>query len=267
MTIPQKNPTRPARAFTIIELMVVVSIIVVLVGLLLPATKRSLDTAKEGSCASNVRQIGIGMINYNTDTRYLPSSYPRYAAMSVNKVSELCVAWPAQIRLYATGGNAIFYCPIAESSTKWNTMNPDSGNPARYGYAAGEYWVAANSPGGTSYGHNNDGTRSHASLVAPVLGLSDDPDNPNAYCSLTVVRQPSQFICIGDSRIDGIWDAFIDYTDPGEDLATRHHGGAYLVFGDGHVAWVNSPEYKDNSFCLCIDPMRGRMWNNDFIYP
>jgi len=33
-----------------------------------------------------------------------------------------------------------------------------------------------------------------------------------------------------------VWDAFIDYQVGGEDLPFRHHGGANIIFYDGHVA-------------------------------
>jgi len=29
---------------------------------------------------------------------------------------------------------------------------------------------------------------------------------------------------------------------------------------------VNSPAYEDHSGCGCIDPLKARMWNNDFLF-
>jgi prepilin-type N-terminal cleavage/methylation domain-containing protein/prepilin-type processing-associated H-X9-DG protein len=253
------------RGFTLIELLVVVTIIVVLLSMLVPGMGKAVDAAMETQCKSNLRQNGAGMIGYGVETGVLPASY--MGGQTLNSSDGIAVAWPAQVRAYANDSTDIFYCPMAEPETRWvRTMG--SSNPAKYGYDAGEYWVSGYLPGGTSYGHNNDGTRTHWSAVGNgKCGMSDNPDDPNQYVRVTLLRQPSQFICIGDSKIDGVWDAFIDYQVGGEDLAIRHHGGANIIFYDGHVAWVNSPEYEDNSGCGCIDPLKARMWNNDFLFP
>jgi len=53
--------------FTLIELLVVIAILALLAGLLFPAISRSLATAKRSACASNLRQIGIGVQTYLMD--------------------------------------------------------------------------------------------------------------------------------------------------------------------------------------------------------
>jgi prepilin-type N-terminal cleavage/methylation domain-containing protein/prepilin-type processing-associated H-X9-DG protein len=68
----QINPTRAAvgnllPAFTLIELLVVIAIIGILSALLLPALGRSKNSAQRIQCASNLRQLGIGMQLYWND--------------------------------------------------------------------------------------------------------------------------------------------------------------------------------------------------------
>jgi prepilin-type N-terminal cleavage/methylation domain-containing protein len=60
------------KSFTLIELLVVVAIIAVLVSLLLPALKKVRDEAKVTQCKSNLRQLGMSMVLYQNDYKYLP---------------------------------------------------------------------------------------------------------------------------------------------------------------------------------------------------
>ena len=59
-------------AFTLVELLVVIAIIGILVGLLLPAVQAAREAARRMQCSNNVKQMVLGMHNYESSYKSFP---------------------------------------------------------------------------------------------------------------------------------------------------------------------------------------------------
>lgn len=235
--------------FTLVELLVVIAVLAVLLAILTPMAARAINYAKETTCRSNLRQIGVGSTAYATETGYLPPSY-------IGGRPYVTAVWPALVRQFS-GSTEVFYCPMAPKEAKWEVAF-GSGLAAAYGYAADEVRLRAGGSGSWpfSYGHNNGGTRDGS---RPQLGMGD----PWNMALMSSMRAPANFIMYADAMINGNWDHFIDEDNPGEEPSVRHRGGSFFVFGDMHVEHIMPGPYQDHGNTGANNPEYRRRWNLD----
>lgn len=84
MQIPKNN--KLSRAFTLVELLVVISVIGLLMGILIPALNKARGVASRTYCMSNLRQIGVAFRAYLDDNRdiFPPACNIAYAITDTN---------------------------------------------------------------------------------------------------------------------------------------------------------------------------------------
>ncbi len=119
------------RAFTLIEILVVISIIAILAALLFPVFGRARENARRASCQSNLKQIGIAIAMYRED---FDGVNPRHRSCPDVADSACADVFPATA---VTGPNEVWWAPFANSSVAADLeLSPDS-QVARPNYHAG----------------------------------------------------------------------------------------------------------------------------------
>jgi prepilin-type processing-associated H-X9-DG protein len=220
-----------------VELLVVIAIIAILAALLMPAFSKARAIANSGTCKSRLRQIGLGMAMYLSESR-------RYPPMWDTDTSQSCFEkFYPYYPLSCT--NASWHCPtyIANKGTVKFSTSPQERIC-------------------TSYSYNWRGTGRKAQYGLN-FGLGHLPRNAAPEPE---VLAPSEMYTVADSRpirsdqpdaIEGdIKMQIYGFAEKLQESAPSHSQGYNVLFGDGHVALLKRRDYL-------YPPRSAQHWNRD----
>lgn len=105
------QPGKRRNGFTLIELLVVIAIIAILAAILFPAFAKAREAARKASCASNLKQIGIGVMQY---TQEYDERYPDVKAPTTPPDPTI-PDFPVLLNPYLKSKD-IYRCPSASSN-------------------------------------------------------------------------------------------------------------------------------------------------------
>src|SRR4051794_6999870 len=212
--MPERPTPFARRAFTLVELLVVIGVIAVLIALLLPALNKAREASNRTMCLSNLRQIHVAFSLYSLANRdQVPVGY-RTASKQFNSMIYSTTAggkWVLFGLLYDAGylrDRRVFFCP-SEKNPKFAFDTPENPFPAASAAAPSKNIQAG-------YG------------ARPQDAIPDDLTNP------PLTDPPFAMPHLIRFRNSAI---LADLTSARNRVIARHRTGINVLYGNGAARW------------------------------
>ncbi len=263
------SPRRPGAGFTLIELLVVIAIIAILAAILFPVFAKAREKARQASCASNLKQIGLACLQYEQDyDEILPKTWYGPGGYGDSNPATPTYKWMDAVQPY-TKSTQVFHCP------------DDSGGLV--GGATG-YYIPYTQPGGT--GHANYGSYAMAaygydetdkSLQGPGNPVNPgDPNSPGINASQ--LQSPATTIWVSDG--DGAAQSDCNLNSGIKKITEGSYAGVgcaakyppNIIDGDGVLFRHGGPDISNVLWCdghvkgWKIDQLMKQDSNNVYVY-
>lgn len=203
--------------FTLIELLVVIAIIAILAAILFPVFARARENARRTSCASNLKQLALGLLMYTQDN---DGGLPAYARNGSATWAKLYLPTIDYVK-----NDQVYRCPSAPTS-----------DFAASDYRGGQYGLTWNNEG-------TSGVNWSVLFANPVTRFTARIDGvPDAVKTCLIGETwTAGGTYVGQRYNDTGWASaqFRVATGSWENLLPdRHLEGANYAFVDGHVKWL-----------------------------
>jgi prepilin-type N-terminal cleavage/methylation domain-containing protein/prepilin-type processing-associated H-X9-DG protein len=241
---------RGLKAFTLVELLVVISIVALLLSLMLPALGRARESAKRTLCMSNMRQFMISALNYDVDLRGFPGGRGNVRNYVLSGKAVLKNSYGVQHKMVV--------CPSAGptnfprfTSDSWALDSDFALTTYTYAMGYGNYLAPPNSPAGLPTPTESVNSRYNGWYVTTAF-----PQATRGYFAPVTMTRPYTFLDNNNvrhkpttpERTPGLMD--LNFTSPTSsdyipslashlDPNTRAAAGGNVAFVDGHVEWHN----------------------------
>lgn len=202
------------KGFTLIELLVVIAIIAILAAILFPVFARARENARRASCMSNMKQIGLGIMQYTQD-------YDDRLPMRQYDWSDYGQAWSWRRQTFPyVKSTQLYSCP----SNTYNATPSDDSDQYRLPTLPAGSPVFMRSYAANGTGNNLGG---HAPME---FGEYTQP--------LAAMPDVARTILISESCEGSSWMLFDDNVDRflnPVNVFKGHLGNSNFLFADGHV--------------------------------
>lgn len=277
-----------SKGFTLIELLVVIAIIAILAAILFPVFAKAREKARQASCESNERQVGLAILQYVQDNdEHFPTG----------DQNDLGAGWVGTVQTYVKS-SGVFKCPDDSTQTTTDTNKPENLTSASYSpdsYAANVNLIGQATALAAMVADSS--TVMAFEITGDQADMTDPSEGTNGYLAAPAGANATyQLSAVGDGmgnptddsnsvvNVDGLYGTWtaggtkptastgtpqyatgflggrlnVNNSYGDEESATGlHTGGANFLFGDGHVKFALPQQVSSGQNAVASDCAQG----------